>query len=221
MTPGAAIPAPKFTSADDVLRDMKLSKPGKASAAAAAAAEPELLAKIEDAPARVARLQKRLGYSVSAITLVLLTELGVDGVAHQVLYPLVRDRVHHMLREKARNDYDRSQLQHTADKRSRAAGGQGVPRPQAVTASASRLAFLEFKVIMAGAPQGFKLYKDLTAQEHESRRAMLQRSAEPVLRSARSHAWAKAMIERHKAARLADIGRDVIEKELPAEGVRP
>ena len=178
--------------------------------------------KAEDAPARVARLKKRLGFNAPAITLVMLTELNVDGTAYSVLYPLIVDRVHHLLREMTRNDFNAAQKQSTDSKRQRA-GGKGTPRPQAVKTPEldNKLAFMEFKVVMAGVSGGFKLYKNLTVEEHAARCAMMTKTAAPMLHSARSHEWAKGMCERHKVKRLADISVADLLKELPKDGVRP
>jgi hypothetical protein len=183
----------------------------------------------EDASARVTRLKKRLGYDASAITVALLAELGVTGIAEVVLFPLVSDRVHHLLRSQVRHDHDeqvataQEQARQQQARRERA-GSSAVVRPQSVPTpdlSDSSLAFLEFKVIMAGVPNGFKLYKDLTIEEHEARRLMLLKTAEPVLRSARGHEWAAELCRKHETWTLAEIGSETLAAELPEGGIRP
>lgn len=176
---------------------------------------------VEDAPARVRRLSERLGYNSNAITVALLAELQVPPLANQVLFPLVTDRVHHILRDITRREAELQEALSRDGKRARA-GSSLTSRSQAgrTPPLTSPLAFLEFKVLMPGVPKGYKLYKDLTAAEHLAREALHRRNAAPALHSARSHLWAAEQCRQHEAACLGEIDPALLEKELPEEGIR-
>ena len=176
---------------------------------------------VEDAPARVRRLSNRLGYNSNAITVALLAELQVPALANQVLFPLVTDRVHHILRQITRQEAESQEAASRNGKRLRA-GSSITAKPQsgATPSLRSPLAFLEFKVLMPGTPNGYKLYKDLTAAEHLSRAALHQRNAAPALHSARSHAWAAEQCQKHDVATLGDVPQDDLVTSLPEEGIR-
>lgn len=176
----------------------------------------------EDAVARVRRLTLRLGYNANQVTVALLAELGVSGIANQVLFPLVTDRVHHILRDFTRQEQEIAAGTSRRSKRSRA-GGTIMARPQSVPTPdvlKDPLAFLDFKILMAGQPGGYKLYRNLTLAEHEARRDIHQKNAAPALHSARSHQWAAAELVKHDAACLDDIEPEVLLRELPEEGIR-
>lgn len=175
----------------------------------------------EDASARVKRLSSRLGYNANAITVALLAELQVPPLANQVLFPLVTDRVHHLLRQITREEAAATQKAGLEARRSRA-GGTGTPHSQAGATPdlSGPLAFLDFKVLMPGAPQGYKLYRYLTSHEHDQRRRIHMKNAQPALHSARSHAWAAEQCQKHEAACLDEIDQELLAKELPEEGIR-
>lgn len=173
----------------------------------------------ENAEARVYRLQVELGDDTAAITKALLSELGLNALQAEVLEPWVRDRVHHLLRQWAMRDFlrERSEAGRAHANGKVTVHSQAGPSPDIT----GPLAFLDFPVLMAGAPAGFKLYRYLTVAEHSSRLAMHQRHADAALRSAASHEWAVKELHKHKAGCLDDIAPETLMKELPKDSIRP
>jgi hypothetical protein len=173
----------------------------------------------ESADVRVARLRERLGNDATAITMSLLAELDVYDMALDVLFPWVRDRVRHELRQLEVAELSQRRQEHVRAKRARAHGRAAV-RKQAIE-TPRELAFLDFKVTMAGVPAGWKLYRHLTPKEHEARRLIYRKIAKPALESARGHEWAIDVCGKHQVTCLNDIPADVLVQELPEGGVRP
>lgn len=175
----------------------------------------------EDASARVRRLSDRLGYNANAITVALLAELQVPPLANQVLFPLVTDRVHHILRGFTREEAAASSRQANLGKRARAGSSlttrsQAGPTPDLSTA----LAFLDFKVLLPGAPHGYKLYRHLTVREHEQREQVHLKNAQPALHSARSHRWAIERCKELDVSCLDELEASFLLERLPEEGIR-
>jgi hypothetical protein len=186
---------------------------------AATVEAPAALHRLDSAEARVARLRERLGSDATAITMSLLAELDVYDTALDVLYPWVRDRVRHELRRLEVEALKRRQREQVRAKRGRAHGRAVVKRQSVETPR--ELAFLDFKIMMAGAPNGWKLYRHLTPQEHNARRIMHLKNATPLLASARGYEWAAETCLRHKVLCLDEVNPDVLIQELPKEGIRP
>lgn len=180
-------------------------------------------AKAESAEGRVTRLAIKYGDDVTKITEEFFRELHIPESAIPVLMPWIRDRVLHTLRDEAMAEWNRQKAQLRVSQGRANAEGSTTTHAKAGSNPdiKSELAFMDCRIIMSGAPQGFKLYRNLTAAEHKARGLMHSRSASSALHSARSHEWSATMITKHGVKSLNDIPEDVLFKELPREGIRP
>ena len=181
----------------------------------------------EDASARVSRLRLQNGFHERAIARAMLDELGVTGLAAGVLLPLITDRVHHILRDQARQEHEvharEERQQQIRDRRDRAArtGGVRLRSQLAPEVPSGSLAFLDCKIIMSGAPLGYKLYRHLTVAEHEARRLVFEKNGHSILHTARSHQWSVRECQQHNVNGLDEIPEQLLASELPEEGIRP
>lgn len=175
----------------------------------------------ETAEERVVRIYATLGTDDrDDITSALMSELGLSAKAQEVLRPWVFDRVSHTL--------VRMYSRH-ADSQPPVPPNGSTTRHKAGT-TAGRSAWPDrgplwfmgdtCKVLCPDAPEGFKLYRELTAADHLSRILIHNRNIDGASKSKRTHEWAISELDAHSAACLADIPLSTLEADLPAFEMR-
>jgi hypothetical protein len=170
----------------------------------------------------IERFYGELGYSPDEITQRLFTELGLSVRAQQILRPLVRDRVQHLISRIGRRQETFAAQQRRAAARARAGDLAQVMNRRKRSPQDDeelKLAFLDCAVPCPGVPGGMRLLRYFTVEDHQFRIGLHQANLNGAANRIAGHKWAIRELEKHVAANLDAIPRETLLAELPSKGV--